>query len=121
MRTLVAVLIVFVMLCIAMTTNFLYINKTADELTELVNSLSLDDTNCTYKINEIKNRWEKNSVIFSLSVSFKEIDYLGETLIALESTAKSKSELEFERCRLLLVDAIDGVRRLERFSIMNIL
>ena len=121
MRTLITVLSVFLLLCIAMTVNFRYINKTADELTELANSLSVDDGDCLEKIDEIKKRWEKSSTIFSLSVGFKEIDYLKEALISLESSAEYGDKLEFERYRVLLIDAIDGVRRLERFSVMNIL
>ena len=93
MRTLITVLSVFLLLCIAMTANFRYINKTADELTELANSLSLYDGDCLDKINEIKKRWEKCSAIFSLSVGFREIDYLGEALLSLESSAEYVNEL----------------------------
>ena len=121
MRTLITASAIFLALCVTMVANFRYINGTADELTEMTENLSIDDTDCLEKIDEIQKKWEKSSNIFSLSVGFKEIDYLGETLIALRSTAENGSELEFERYRALLVDAIDGVRRLEKFSIMNIL
>ena len=121
MRTLIIASAIFLALCATMTANFKYINKTADELTELTEKLSIDDADCLEKIDEIEKKWEKSADIFSLSVGFKEIDYLGETLLALRSTAENGSELEFERYRALLIDAIDGVRRLEKFSIMNIL
>ena len=121
MRTLITALAIFFALCVTMAANFRYINETADKLTELTEALSIDDAECLEKIDEIEKLWEKSSDIFSLSVGFKEIDYLGETLLALKSTAENRSELEFERYRSLLIDAIDGVRRLEKFSVMNIL
>ena len=121
MQSLVTALIIFLALCIAMVFNYLYINKTADELSALTEEISLEDADCHQKISELEKKWEKSSYIFSLSVSFKDIDYLGENLLALKSSAENKNQLEFERYRALVIDAIDGVRRLEKFSIINIL
>ena len=121
MKTFTIVLVVFFALCTAMLLNFIYINESADELTRLAESLSFDDPSVTKKTEELEQKWEKSSVIFSLTVNFKDIDYLGENLIALKSSAESHDRDEFERYRLLVIDAIDGVRRLERFSIINIL
>lgn len=121
MRTLIVVSAIFILLLTVMLFNYRYINETADELVYLTETLSLGDIYCTEKIEEIEKKWEKSSYVFSLTVSFKDIDYLGETLLALKSAAKTKDEIEFERYKTLLIDAIDGVRRLERFSIINIL
>ena len=121
MRTLITVSAIFLILCIVMVFNYRYINETADELVYLVGSLSLENPLCKQTINKIERKWEKSSYIFSLTVSFKDIDYLGETLLSLKSAAESKNETEFEKYKTLLVDAIDGVRRLERFSVINIL
>ena len=121
MRALITVLIIFLALCLTMIFNYLYINSTSDELTKLAESLSLDDSDCLEKINELEEKWEKSYLIFSLTVSFKDLDYLGETLLALKSSAESTNALEFVRYQVLFIDAIDGVRRLERFSIINIL
>ena len=63
---------------------------------------------------------EKSIPLFSLSVSFREIDYLGETLLALSAACENRDEVEFERYRALLIDALDGVSRLEQLSIVNI-
>ena len=121
MKTLTIVLAIFFALCTAMLLNFIYINESADELTHLTEELSFDDPSVAKKIEEIEKKWEKSSVIFSLTVNFKDIDYLGESLVALKSSARTRDKDEFERYRLLVIDAIDGVRRLERFSVMNIL
>lgn len=121
MRTLIIVSVIFTVLCLTMLLNYRYINETADELVRLTESLSLDDSSCFQTVEKIEKKWEKSSYIFSLTVSFKDIDYLGETLLALKSAAQNKDEVEFERYKTLLMDAIDGVRRLEKFSIINIL
>ena len=122
MKTLVITISAFLVLCLLMTLNHRYIKTTADELVRLTDALDFSDKeNCLKTLDEIDALWEKSSTIFSLTVSFREIDYLGETLLSLRSSFESANKHEFERYRLLLLDAIDGVARLEDFSIINIL
>ena len=121
MRTLIISSAIFLALCVAMFLNYRYINETADELVFLTQSLSLGEGDCISKIDEIEKKWKKSSSVFSLTVSFKDIDYLGETLLSLKSAAENENEVEFEKYKALFIDAIDGVRRLEKFSIINIL
>lgn len=122
MKTIFITATVFILLCAAMVLNYRYINNTAEELTELANSLDFSDKEeCKKTVLHIKEKWENSTAIFSLSVSFREIDYLGEILISLSHYCEIGNRSEFERHRLLLLDAIDGVSRLERFSVINIL
>ena len=122
MKTLFITVAVFILLCTAMTLNYRYINDTAEELTALTSSLDITNKeDCEAKVIKIKEKWEKSTDIFSLSVSFREIDYLGEVLISLSHYCEEGNAGEFERYRLLLLDAIEGVSRLERFSVLNIL
>ena len=102
--------------------NYRYVNAVADEMNEI--ALSLDISNpekCEEQISLIEEIWKKSEAVFSLSVNFKETDHLGETILALKAAYKSGSTEEFEKSRELLIDAIDGVARLERFSMINIL
>lgn len=122
MKTLFITATVFLLLCIAMFLNYQYINNTVEELTDLTNSLDITNKKeCEETILKITEKWEKSTDIFSLSVSFREIDYLGEVLISLSHYCKVGNESEFEKYKELLLDAIDGVSRLERFSVINIL
>ena len=122
MKTLFITATVFLLLCIALFLNYKYINNTVEELTDLTNSLDITNKKeCEETLLKITEKWEKSTDIFSLSVSFREIDYLGEVLISLSHYCKVGNEGEFERYRQLLLDAIEGVSRLERFSIINIL
>ena len=122
MKTLFITATVFLLLCIAMFLNYQYINNTVEELTDLTNALDITNKKeCEETILKITEKWEKSTDIFSLSVSFREIDYLGEVLISLSHYCKVGNESEFKKYKELLLDAIDGVSRLERFSVINIL
>lgn len=122
MKTLFITATVFLLLCIAMFLNYKYINNTVEELTDLTNSLDITNKKeCEETLLKITEKWEKSTDIFSLSVSFREIDYLGEVLISLSHYCKVGNESEFEKYKEMLLDAIDGVSRLERFSVINIL
>ena len=121
MRTLIITLSLFLVLCVGMSINFVYINSVTQELTTLTEKLDVSSpSECNDTIKEIRDLWEKSIPLFSLSVSFREIDYLGETLLALSAACENRDEVEFERYRALLIDALDGVSRLEQFSIVNI-
>ena len=122
MRALIIIIVIFSLLCAAVTFNFMFINKVSDELSVLAHSLDYSNVpKCERTLGEIDSLWEKSSDIFSLSVNFREIDYLGETLLSLSSALEDRDERDFERYRLLLIDAIDGVRRLEKLSLFNII
>ena len=122
MRTLIIVLIIFSLLCGAIALNSLYINNVGIQLNTLVHSLDFANrSDCEKKLDEINSVWQNSSDIFSISVNYKDIDYFGETLISLVSAFDNNDKKEFERYRLLLIDAIDGVCRLEKPTLFNII
>ena len=121
MRSLIIIIVAFLATMCLMTLNYTHINKTAEKMTALTASLDIDDAEkCTATILAIEEIWQKNEAVFSLSVSFKETDHLGETILSLKSAFESQNLAEFHKQRALLKDAIDGVARLERFSVLNI-
>ena len=121
MRSLIIIIVVFLSMLTVIGINFGYLNSVTDRMTDIARSLDLSDNEeCGKKIAVLEEIWQKNEAIFSLSVNFKETDRLGETLLTVKAAHKSNSAEEFERSRELLIDAIDGVARLERFSLLNI-
>lgn len=121
MRSLIIITVAFFTTVCLMALNFNHVNAVAEEMTSLTESLDMSDTKqCSTDIDEIERIWQKNEAVFSLSVSFRETDHLGETILALRSAFECRDLSEFEKQRALLVDAIDGVARLERFSVINI-
>ena len=122
MKAVIITVAAFVLLCALMFLNHAYIKATANELVRLTESLDFSDKEASRQtLHEIDELWKKSSLIFSLTVSFREIDRLGECIITLSSSLEDSSEALFEGYRNLLIDAIEGVARLEDFSVMNIL
>ena len=122
MRTIIITVAAFLILCALMVVNHSYIKSTASELVRLTESLDFGDKDASRStLEEIDKTWQKSLVIFSLTVSFREIDHLGEVLLSLTYSLDGTCETDFELYRALLLDAIDGVARLENFSATNIL
>ena len=121
MRSLIITIVAFFAMITMIAFNYNHINSISDELLSLTGSLDFTDADdCSEKIALIEKIWKENEAIFSLSVNFKETDHLGEMILALKAANNTRSADEFERSRELLIDAIDGVARLERFSVINI-
>lgn len=117
MKTITVTICVFLALCVLMVANYNYIHKKTAELTSLVLSLDYEDPeDCRKTLDKTRQLFDEASRIFSLTVSFREIDYLSESLISLSSSLESRNESDFVRFKALLVDAIDGIARLERLS-----
>ena len=121
MRSLIIIIVAFFIMICLITLNYLHLNKIAEKMTDLTTSLDISDNKkCAESIDAIEEIWQKSEAIFSLSVSFRETDRLGETILSLKSAFESQNLAEFHKQRALLKDAIDGVARLERFSVLNI-
>lgn len=121
MRSLIIIIVAFLSMICLVALNYSHINETAAKMTKLAVSLDMSNTEeCAATIKKIEDIWQKNEAAFSLSVSFRETDHLGETILSLRSAFESHDRTEFEKQRALLKDAIDGVARLERFSVLNI-
>lgn len=120
MRSLVISIVLFAILCAVITANFFYINNKVAELSGIVCELSFNNDDTERKISDFKYIWKKCEPIIGLSISYKEIDFLGETFISMSIAYKERNEFEFEKQKALLHDALDGICRLEQFSVMNI-
>lgn len=120
MRSLIISLALFLCLCVCIVFNFIYINKTAGQLYELIESLQCS-TEYEDDLLRLERLWEKSSGVFGLSVSYREIDHFGETLLSLRAAFDAGNSADFGNYRLLLIDAVDEISRLERFSVDNLL
>ena len=117
MRTVLITTALFIALCILMIMNYKYVASITQELLRLADSLDYSkNEECKNTIFELAELWKKSSPIFSLTANSRDIDYLGEILLSLKSSFDTESEKDFERYRLLLIDAIDGVARLEKIA-----
>ena len=121
MRSLIATVILVFAMVLAATANFIYINRLADSLTEMADSLpSPNDSTCVEKAAALCKNWEKNAPLVGLTVGFLTVDKLSEHCQTLLSCAEVGDVYGYYSTLSLLKDSIDDVRRLEKFSIENL-
>ena len=121
MRSLIATVILVFAMVLAATANFIYINRLADSLTEMADSLpSPNDSACVEKAAALCKNWEKNAPLVGLTVGFLTVDKLSEHCQTLLSCAEVGDVYGYYSTLSLLKDSIDDVRRLEQFEIENL-
>ena len=72
------------------------------------------------RLSELEEFWKKHRDLFGLSVGFRELDHFEELLVELRWAHDGGLESEFQRCRALLLDAIEEISRNEQISVGNI-
>jgi hypothetical protein len=96
--------------------NFIYINNVGNTLTELTLSVTSRESAA-----ELRDYWESKTKSVSITVSNSAIERLTDAIDTLVCYAESTRDDEPARSIELVLNAIDGMRRLERFSISNIM
>lgn len=121
MRSLIATVVLFCVMILAATANFIYVNRLADAMTEIADAIpDVDEPMCVEKANELCQKWEKHAPFVGLSVGFLTVDKLSEHCQTLRSCAEVGDVYGYYSTLSLLKDSIDDVRRLEKFSIENL-
>lgn len=117
----VAVILLAVMLT-GTVGNYWYINTLGDRLEAALEEIpAIDEAGCTDRIEAFLAMWEDHSATVGLSVAFPTVDRLSEQAQTLLACAQVGDAFGFAVARELLRDAIDDMRRLETFSIANLL
>lgn len=121
MRSLIATILLLVLMLLGAAANFIYVNRVADEMVELINTIpDVGEPLCVEKIDALCKKWEKNAPIVGLTVGFLTVDKLSEHCQTLLSCAKVGDVYGYYSTLSLLKDSIDDVRRLEQFEIENL-
>ncbi len=102
--------------------NAIYINKVTTHLQTALDELpDILSPDCRERAQELLKYWEKHEPYVCLSVSFTMIDRLTEQAILLSSCAECGDVYGFQSALSLLKDCVRDVRRLEQFSVANLL
>jgi type II secretory pathway pseudopilin PulG len=109
-------IILISLLALATVINFSYINNVGNKLNALTVSATSSDAAM-----DLQRYWRSQTNIVSITVSNSAIERLTDAIDTLVCYAKSERDEELPRSIALVLNAIDGMRRLERFSINNIL
>ena len=101
--------------------NVLYVNRTANEMKEMINNLPTpNDVACISKTERLQRLWEKKRRVIELSASYPIIDRINEQAALLDACARVGDTYGFESAKTLLYDAIEDMCRAEHISIENL-
>lgn len=106
----------------ALICNFVYVNRTADRLLEMVDALpSSPDESALAPAEELSAFWDERTDTIGFSVGYTVLDRISEQAATLVTTAKYHNFFDYQLAKELLRDAIRDMRRLEQFSVGNLL
>ena len=101
--------------------NYIYINEVSDALNDRLERLSeIGSEGCVAEAAELLVFWKRHVDTVGLSVEFIVVDRVSEQAKTLLTCAETGDRYGFAIARTLLGDAIEDMRRLERFEIGNI-
>ncbi|MBR2481659.1 MAG: hypothetical protein IKB58_02230 [Oscillospiraceae bacterium] len=102
--------------------NYIYINDVFTRMNASLDRLpDLDSPDCEAACAALLEAWKKHTDTVGLSVCFNIVDRVSEQAETLRVCAACGDRFGFEVARSLLRDALEDMRRLERFSIENLL
>lgn len=117
----ISVALLIVML-IGVATNYIYINEVSDKILSHLDAIpDISDPNCVNAALSLHRSLEKEIDMISLSVGYSIVDRLCEETVTLCACAKSGDRYGFSTALALLYDAVEDMRRMEQFSMRNLL
>ena len=115
-------MILLIAMLIGVGVNFFYINGVADELYRRIDAIpAITDLNCINATQELTSYWETVIDVVNLSVGYTVVDRVSEQAVTLNACAACNDFYGFQTALALLRDAVGDMRRLERFSVGNLL
>jgi len=122
MKALAFSLILLVLMLFCVIGNYIYINEVSAQMDRLLEDLPrLDSPDCEARAAEICDYWASHVDTVGLSVCYTTVDRVSEQSAILQSCAAHGDVYGFFTALTLLRDAVGDMRRLEDFSIGNLL
>ena len=122
MKGFILTLILFTLLIASIIINCFFVNNVHKDMHELVDKVSpYPSEKNEALIKQIEKLWDERKKLLSISVSFSEIDKVTNSIDALSASNQSKDATQIAINIKLLQNAIDTLKRLEMFSVENIL
>ena len=122
MKAFAASVILLLLMLLGIAGNHLYINTLGDRLEAKLDAIpNIEETGCAEQIEELLSFWESHVGTVGLSVAFPTVDRVSEQAQTFLVCARQGDVFGFAVARSLLKDAIRDMRRLETFSIANLL
>lgn len=120
MKTFWCSLVVFLLLIGTITSNFIYVRRTTDEMIHLTQEIPVEPVMAEEALNTLSDYWSKHRDWLGMSVSYVELNRVGELIVSMKSSREQDETADFLRDRALLIPLIEEIRRLEQFGVWNI-
>ena len=120
MKAWIASLCLFLVLIAIIVANAIYVHRVTDHLQAVARELRFEDEKTAADLDELSAYWDHHRTFIALSIGYRELDHVCETILYLRAAYDTKSASDFEAYRRLLSDTADEISRLERFSVENL-
>lgn len=121
MKGFLATVCIFVLILGIILTNKIYLTNASTDLLQQAKDLQESIPNSVDRIERFQKDWESNKDLLQVSVSHKRIDTVTDLIDALLCYARMQDETEYQKTAVLLVNALEEIKRFEEFSAVNIL
>ena len=122
MKGFIITLILFALMLGIIMLNFYFVDKSVNDMQKRVEDLQpIPCAENALIIDELDKNWDKFNIWLSLSVSYEEIEELTNMIDATKAANETNDIEQFKIHVNLLLNAIEEIGRLEKFSIKNIL
>lgn len=102
--------------------NFWYVNHVSDTMKRMAEALPPFGSKDAFEhVTRMQQYWEKHAAFVGLSVGFPTVDRLFEQISLLCACMECGDLYGYTAARTLLLDCVSDIRRLESFSIGNLL
>lgn len=112
----------FALMLFLIAWNFVYVNRTAETLLDMIDALPSDpDDSALAPAEALSDFWHAKTDSIGFSVGYTVLDRISEQAETLVATAKYHDFFDYQLAKELLRDAVRDMRRLEQFSVGNLL
>ncbi|MGM9631884.1 MAG: DUF4363 family protein [Eubacteriales bacterium] len=114
--------VLFIIMIVLIGANCAYVNNVADSLLGIVLEISPSPSKENQEIiNELQEKFQSSKMLLGISISTKDIESLSDCIDSVSSANKAGDEARLPTEIELLKNAIETIRKLERFSVDNII
>ena len=122
MRDFIIAIILFSILITVIIGNSIYINNEVNLLHEAVTSIpDLYSPNCQLFINSLRDKWKNFKKIARLSLNYTEINKMDCLIEELNCHLKTQNNNDFEHAKVMMINLLGEIVRLEKITVDGIL
>lgn len=118
MKSFIVSIIIFSILILLVTANSIYVHSVCNKMLRISNSLQIEDIDAA---NELCRFWQKNRMIFSISIHDTHLERITELTENIKSAVNTGDGAEFSKNIILLSELLDALKKNEEISFQGII